>query len=80
MTNWLTGPLSRAKKRAVSPRFWLKSLRDLLIFATVLYAISSYLQRDMLTGTAFPINSPLIDGREVSFFIPGNKAALTKQP
>ncbi|MCL1159018.1 protein disulfide oxidoreductase [Shewanella inventionis] len=78
MTNWLTGPLSRAKKRAVSPRFWLKSLRDLLIFATVLYAISSYLQRDMLTGTAFPINSPLIDGREVSFFYPRQQSSTDK--
>lgn len=41
---WRTQLLSRT--------FWLKQLRDLLILVAIVWAISSYLQRDMLQGKA----------------------------
>jgi thiol-disulfide isomerase/thioredoxin len=68
MSIWLTGLINAAKTNVMSARFWLMTLRDTLLLAAVLFAVASYLQRDMHTGSAFPITSQLIDGRHVSLF------------
>jgi thiol-disulfide isomerase/thioredoxin len=47
-------PLSqRVKSRA----FWIKQIRDLCILLAVLFAIASYLQRDMINGKAPPLSA-----------------------
>ncbi|GGP53268.1 protein disulfide oxidoreductase [Shewanella algicola] len=62
------GVIKTATTKLTSVRFWLITLRDVLLFTAVLFAVASYLQRDMHTGLAFPINSQLVDGSEVSLF------------
>ncbi|EGM69364.1 protein disulfide oxidoreductase [Shewanella sp. HN-41] len=49
-----------------SPRFWLKQLRDLAIMALVLYGVSRYLQRDMVTGQAPALSGIAIDGSHLA--------------
>ncbi|WP_039978415.1 protein disulfide oxidoreductase [Shewanella decolorationis] len=58
-------PLSWRQKLR-SPRFWLKQLRDLSIIALVLYCISLYLQRDMITGQAPVLGGIAIDGSQLT--------------
>ncbi|WP_419789822.1 protein disulfide oxidoreductase [Shewanella xiamenensis] len=50
------------KQKLQSPRFWLKQLRDLTIMALLLYGVSLYLQRDMITGQAPVLSGITIDG------------------
>ncbi|MEL4431603.1 protein disulfide oxidoreductase [Shewanella mangrovisoli] len=58
-------PLSWRQKLR-SPRFWLKQLRDLSIMALVLYGVSLYLQRDMITGQAPVLSGIAIDGSQLA--------------
>ncbi|WP_394129811.1 protein disulfide oxidoreductase [Shewanella maritima] len=56
------------KQQLRSGRFWLTQLRDLLILFVILFAISSYLQRDMHRGQAIAINGINIHGQAVHGF------------
>ncbi|MCL1152234.1 protein disulfide oxidoreductase [Shewanella ulleungensis] len=89
MPIWITRCINTIGVNVRSSRFWLLALRDLAMLAALLFAVASYLQRDMLTGTAPPINDIVINNSlansqqhnesEVSFFNHAqqtNKASL----
>ncbi|MGL5394839.1 MAG: protein disulfide oxidoreductase [Shewanella sp.] len=59
-----------------SPRFWLKQLRDLAIMALLLYGVSLYLQRDMVTGEAPTLNGIAIDGSHLALDTAQTKPTL----
>ncbi len=46
--------------------FWLKQCRDLILIALVLYGISTYLQRDMVTGQAPTLQGIAIDASQLT--------------
>ncbi|MGI2170755.1 protein disulfide oxidoreductase [Shewanella sp. MF05960] len=62
MPIWITRVIKTVGSNVRSPRFWLLALRDSAIFAVLMFAVASYLQRDMQTGTAPPINASLVKG------------------
>ncbi|WP_351018751.1 redoxin domain-containing protein [Shewanella sp. AC91-MNA-CIBAN-0169] len=64
MPSWLLN----LKYTLKTKRFWLTSLRDIIVIAVVLFAIASYLQRDMRTGIAMPINAYTIANKPISLF------------
>ncbi|MGI2111360.1 protein disulfide oxidoreductase [Shewanella frigidimarina] len=64
MPSWLLN----LKYTLKTKRFWLTSLRDIIVIAVVLFAIASYLQRDMQTGVATPINAYTIANKPISLF------------
>ncbi|WP_435806313.1 redoxin domain-containing protein [Shewanella psychromarinicola] len=64
MTSWLTN----LKSTLTSGRFWLTSLRDIILIAVVLFTLASYLQRDMRTGIATPIQAHTIANKPISLF------------
>ncbi|PKH97942.1 protein disulfide oxidoreductase [Shewanella sp. 11B5] len=64
MPSWLLN----LKYTLKTKRFWLTSLRDIIVIAVVLFAIASYLQRDMQTGVATPINAHSITQKPISLF------------
>ncbi|AZG74014.1 protein disulfide oxidoreductase [Shewanella livingstonensis] len=55
-----------------SRRFWLTSLRDIILIGAVLFIIASYLQRDMQTGIAPPITANTITNKSISLFTPAS--------
>ncbi|MGZ9897708.1 protein disulfide oxidoreductase [Shewanella gaetbuli] len=52
-------------QRLKTKSFWLKQLRDIGVVALILFAIASYLQRDMITGTAPALNATTINHHTV---------------
>jgi thiol-disulfide isomerase/thioredoxin len=64
MSSWLTN----LKSTLTSGRFWLTSLRDIILIAVVLFTLASYLQRDMRTGIATPIKAHTIANKPISLF------------
>jgi len=61
MPIWITRAIKTVGHNVRSPRFWLLTLRDSALLAVLLFAIASYLQRDMQTGTAPPLNDIVIN-------------------
>ncbi|MFB2780909.1 protein disulfide oxidoreductase [Shewanella mangrovisoli] len=64
------------RQKLQSPRFWLKQLRDLSIMALVLYGVSLYLQRDMITGQAPVLSGIAIDGSQLALNAAENEPTL----
>lgn len=54
------------RQKLRSPQFGLKQCRDLAIMALVLYGVSLYLQRDMITGQAPALSGITIDGSQLA--------------
>ncbi|MGL6121880.1 MAG: protein disulfide oxidoreductase [Shewanella sp.] len=52
------------RQRLRSRVFWLTQSRDLILIAAVLYGVSAYLQKDMITGQAPTLSGIAIDGRD----------------
>ncbi|MGX9462196.1 redoxin domain-containing protein [Shewanella sp. A14] len=64
--------LANLKATLISREFWLSSLRDIIIFGLVMFILASYLQRDMRTGVATPINALTINKKPISLFNSGS--------
>jgi thiol-disulfide isomerase/thioredoxin len=51
-----------------SKRFWLISLRDIILIGGVWFVLPSYLQRDVRAGAASAIQTETIQGKPISLF------------
>ena len=64
MTLWRIKLKSNFKSR----RFWFIALRDIIILTAILFTVASYLQRDMQTGMAIPIQAYTVKNKPISLF------------
>ncbi|MBR9727445.1 redoxin family protein [Shewanella intestini] len=60
--------LNRLKMRVKQPSFWFKQCRDLFILIAVLFAVATYMQRDMAKGIAPNILAVDINLQPISEF------------